>query len=454
MTQPRFPNTFLWGAATAAYQIEGAVHEDGRGPSIWDTFSHTPGQTFNGDTGDIACDHYHRWRDDVALMRDLGLQAYRFSIAWPRILPEGTGAINQRGLDFYDRLVDELLAAQITPFVTLYHWDLPQALQDRGGWANRATVDAFVTYTEAVARRLGDRVKHWITHNEPWVVAFVGNLQGRHAPGLQDLRTALQVSHHLLLSHGLAVPVLRANSADAEVGITLDLSPIRPATDTPEDQRAAQLFDGGWNRWFLDPLFGRGYPADMLEFYGDLMPAVTTDDLATIAAPFDALGINYYRPTFASAVPLDENPLGYRSLSGPELAERGYEVTEMGWAVEAAALDELLQQVNREYAPKALYITENGASFPDQVVDGTIDDPRRLAYLHGHFQAAHQSIEAGVPLRGYFVWSLMDNFEWGLGYSKRFGIVHVDYQTQQRTPKSSALWYRQVIAANAVVDPE
>lgn len=454
MSHRRFPDTFFWGAATAAYQIEGAVHEDGRGPSIWDTFSHTPGKTFNGDTGDVACDHYYRWREDVALMRDLGLQAYRFSIAWSRILPQGTGAINERGLDFYDRLVDELLAANITPFVTLYHWDLPQALQDRGGWARRDTVDAFVAYSEIVARRLGDRVKHWITHNEPWVVAFVGNLQGRHAPGVQDLRTALQVGHHLLLSHGLAVPVLRAASADAEIGITLDLSPIRAATPTSEDQAAAERFDGCWNRWFLDPLFGRGYPADMVEFYGALMPTIAAGDLATIAAPIDALGINYYRPTIACAVPLEEHPLGYRSLSGAELAERGYEVTEMGWAVEPEALIELLQQVHRDYAPNAIYITENGAAFEDQVADGAIDDSRRLAYLHGHFDAARQAIDAGVPLRGYFVWSLLDNFEWALGYSKRFGIVHMDYQTQKRTRKSSALWYSRVIAANAVVDPE
>jgi beta-glucosidase len=454
MIQDRFPATFLWGAATAAYQIEGAVNEDGRGASIWDTFSHTPGKTRDGDTGDIACDHYHRWQDDVRLMQELGLQAYRFSIAWPRVVPQGVGAINQRGLDFYDRLVDALLAANITPFATLYHWDLPQALQDRGGWANRETVDAFLAYAEAVTRRLGDRVKHWITHNEPWVVAFVGNYQGRHAPGAKDLRTALQVAHHLLLSHGQAVPLIRAASPDAQIGITLDLSEIHPATDTPEDQAAARRFDGCWNRWFLDPLYGRGYPADLVEFYGELMPAVTADDLAQIAVPTDFLGINYYRPTWARAVSTDADQLGFQALPGPELAAAGHEITEMGWPVVPEGLTELLARVQRDYAPPALYITENGAAYDDQPIDGAVNDPRRLAYLHGHFRAAQRAIAAGIPLSGYFVWSLLDNFEWALGYSKRFGLVYLDYPTQTRIVKASAAWYKRVIAANAVVDPD
>lgn len=449
-TNHLFPKDFMWGAATAAYQIEGAVKEDGRGESIWDRFSHTPGKTINGDTGDLACDHYHRWHDDIQLMRTLGLQAYRFSLAWPRILPEGRGQVNEAGLDFYDRLVDGLLDAGITPAVTLYHWDLPQALQDAGGWAHRDTIDAFVDYTDAVVRRLGDRVKYWITHNEPWVVAFVGNYQGRHAPGLQDLRTALQVAHHVLLSHARTVPLLRSQQPDEQVGITLDLSPIHPATSTPEDQEAAQRYDGCWNRWFLDPLFGRGYPTDMVNFYGDLMPHIAPDDLDAIAAPIDFLGINYYRPTIAQAVPIEVDRLGFRGLSADELAAAGYELTEMGWPIVPESLTELLARVHHEYAPDAIYITENGAAFNDELVDGAVHDPQRIAYLRGHLKAASQSIQEGVPLKGYFLWSLMDNFEWGLGYTKRFGIIHVDYTTQQRTIKDSGHWYRQIIAANTV----
>jgi beta-glucosidase len=449
MTQ--FPHDFVWGAATAAYQIEGGVNEDGRGASIWDTFSHTPGKTDNGDTGDVACDHYHRWREDVRLIQELGLQAYRLSIAWPRIVPQGTGQVNQRGLDFYDRLVDALLEANITPFITLYHWDLPQALQDRGGWANRDTVDAFAEYADVVARQLGDRVQHWITHNEPWVVSFIGNYEGRHAPGIQNLPTALQVSHHLLLSHGRAVPILRANSANAQVGITLNLAPARAASDTPDDHQAATRADGYQNRWFLDPLFGRGYPADMLALYGDRFPSVSADDLQAIAAPIDFLGINYYFPVFTRAAATGAEPLGFAQLGRHELAARGYEITEMGWPVVPDGLSELLTRVHRDYQPPAIYITENGAAFPDQVVNNSVDDPRRVAYLHDHFLAARKAIDGGVPLRGYFVWSLMDNFEWGFGYSKRFGIVYVDYQTQTRIPKTSARWYQRVIAANTVV---
>jgi beta-glucosidase len=454
MSEQRLPDDFVWGAATAAYQIEGAVREDGRGVSIWDTFSHTPENTLDGATGDVACDHYHRWRYDVRLMQDLGLQAYRLSVAWPRVMPDGTGEVNGRGLDFYDRLVDALLAAKITPYVTLYHWDLPQALQDQGGWANRETIEYFVAYADVVGRRLGDRVRDWITHNEPYVVAFVGNYQGRHAPGVQDLGTALQVAHNVLVSHGRAVSVLRAASPRAQVGITVDLGPIHPAAATAEDEAAARRFDGHWNRWFLDPVFGRGYPADMVELYGDRMPKIAAGDLDEIAVPTDFLGINYYRPAWARAVSVEEDPLRYRALTGAELAEKGFEVTEMGWPVVPEGLEELLIDVHREYAPPALYVTENGAAFDDQLVNGKVRDERRIAYLRGHFEAARRAIAAGVPLRGYFVWSLMDNFEWALGYSKRFGLLHVDYETQKRTLKDSALWYRRVIEANVVLGPE
>ncbi len=452
MSVSRFPNGFIWGSATASYQIEGAVAEDGRAPSIWDTFSHTPGKTVNGDTGDVACDHYHRWQGDVQLMRELGLQGYRFSIAWPRVVPEGTGQVNARGLDFYDRLVDALLEANITPLVTLYHWDLPQVQQDRGGWANRDTADAFVAYTDAVVRRLGDRVKHWITHNEPWVVSFVGNYEGRHAPGIQDLRTALQVAHHLLLSHGMAVPAIRAGSAGAQVGITLNLSPGRPASASPEDRAAARVCDGYTNRWFLDPLYGKGYPEDMVARFGAAMPQINVDDLAHAAVPTDFLGVNYYFPTIVRAAASGHEPLGFLALSPEELAAAGHELAAMGWPIVPDAFTELLTRLHRDYAPKTIYVTENGAAFDDKVVGGGVHDPRRIAYLHSHIGAVRQAIADGAPVGGYFLWSLMDNFEWAYGYSKRFGIVYIDYATQARIPKDSAAWYRRVIAANAFVD--
>jgi beta-glucosidase len=439
----RFPPDFVWGTATASYQIEGGVRDDGRGESIWDRFSHTPGKVHAGDTGDVACDHYHRWSEDVALMADLGVNAYRFSVAWPRILPAGTGQVNELGLAWYDRLVDALLEAGIQPWVTLYHWDLPQALQDRGGWAARETVDAFAAYADIVARRLGDRVAGWITHNEPWVVAFAGHHQGRHAPGLADLGLALQVAHHLLLSHARAVPLLRAASPRARVGITLNLSVARPGSDSPEDAAAAQRVDGNLNRWFLDPLFGRGYPSDMTALYAASMPRMAPEDVAAIAAPLDFLGINSYFPTYVRAAPPEPGrELGAEALGPAELAERGFEVTEMGWPVVPDALRELLVGVHARYAPPAIYMTENGAAFADRVEDGAVHDPRRTVYLAEHVQAVAQAIEAGAPLRGYFVWSLLDNFEWAHGYSKRFGLIYVDYPTQRRLPKDSARWYR------------
>lgn len=452
MKAGRFPDNFVWGAATASYQIEGAVNEDGRGPSIWDTFSHTPGATLNGDTGDVACDHYHRWPADVQLMQDLGLQAYRFSIAWPRIVPQGFGQTNPHGLDFYDRLVDALLTANITPYVTLYHWDLPQALQDKGGWANRDTVEAFVEYVETVVERLGDRVSHWITHNEPWVTAFVGHFQGRHAPGIKHLPTALQVAHHLLLSHGRVVPMLRSARPSARVGITLNLAPIAPASASPDDQAAAARFDMFLNRWFLDPLYGRGYPHDLVALYGDAMPQITPNDLDIIAAQTDFLGINYYAPQTVRAVPFTEHPVGAAPRPVEDEIAAGREVTEMGWPIVPDGLRDLLLRVQHDYAPKAIYITENGAAFADTVTAGAVHDPRRIAYLQGHLTAASEALQAGVPLRGYFVWSLMDNFEWALGYSKRFGIVYVDYATQERILKDSAGWYKRVVAENAVLE--
>ncbi len=439
-----FPPGFLWGAATASYQIEGAWLEDGKGESIWDRFSHTPGKIQNGDTGDVADDHYHRWQSDVQLMKDLGLNAYRFSISWPRILPMGSGKVEPRGLDFYSRLVDSLLDANIQPWVTLYHWDLPQVLEDRGGWPARDTALRFAEYAEVVARRLGDRVKNWITLNEPFVSAVLGYYLGYHAPGRTNEADVPAVAHHLLLAHGHAVPVIRRDSAGAQVGITLNYSPVHPATDTEEDHFAARLHDALAHRMFLDPLTGRPYPPELIEARKIRLDMVQGDDMARIAAPIDFLGLNNYSRDFARA-----GGEGFEWGEAPADVER----TEMGWEVYPPGIYEMLMRVAREYPFKALYITENGAAFPDQVgPNGEVDDPRRVAYLRGYITQVGRALAEGAPLKGYFVWSLLDNFEWAYGYSKRFGIYYVDYATQARIPKSSAKWYRRVIAENAVTD--
>jgi beta-glucosidase len=442
-----FPSDFVWGAATAAYQIEGAWDEDGKGESIWDRFSHTSGRIANGDTGDVACDHYHRWRRDVGLMEELGLEAYRFSISWPRVLPEGRGRANLAGLDFYSRLVDALLEASIEPFVTLYHWDLPQALQDKGGWPARQTAEAFVEYADLATRRLGDRVKHWMTLNEPFVAAFLGHLEGLHAPGSSDLGEALASAHHLLLAHGWSAPVVRTNVPRAQVGIALNLGGQTPASASVVDRAAAWQRDGVVNRWFLDPLSARGYPADIVDHYGHAMGFVQPGDMEAIAAPLDFLGVNYYTRTIVRGT--DSVEVGDVPGTAPANPER----TDMGWEVYPEGLYETLGRLHFDYRFPSLYVTENGAAYSDRIdPDGSVQDPRRIAYLMGHFGAAARAIAAGVPLRGYFVWSLLDNFEWGDGYSKRFGLVYVDYPTQERVLKSSAHWYGRVIAANAVVD--
>jgi beta-glucosidase len=439
-----FPPQFVWGVATAAYQIEGGVHEDGRGVSIWDTFSHTPGNVLNGDSGDEACDHYHRWRDDLALLRDLGVSAYRFSVAWPRILPNGSGEPNVAGLDWYERLVDALLDSGIQPWVTLYHWDLPQALEDAGGWPERVTADAFAHYAEVVGRRLGDRVHTWITLNEPWCSAFLGYQTGEHAPGRRDLSLALRAAHVLLLGHGRAVAVLRSVSPAARVGIVLNLTHVEPAADDLDDAAAARRIDGYHNRWFLDPLYGRGYPADMLEHFGQHVAPTGSADLAEIAAPTDFLGINYYQPIVVCADPTDVF-LGARSARPP-----GEPVTQMGWVVRPSALVQLLGRVQREYPVRSLAITENGAAYLDAPpLDGRVRDPERTRYLAEHIAAVGQAIADGVPLVGYFAWSLLDNFEWAHGFSKRFGVVYVDYATQRRVLKDSGRWYRAMIAEAA-----
>ncbi len=439
MTTNPFSPSFLWGAATASYQIEGAWNEDGKGESIWDRFTHTPGKIMDGSTGDVACDHYHRWGRDVALMIELGLKAYRFSISWPRILPTGRGPINQKGLDFYRRLVDALLDADIVPMVTLYHWDLPQALQDAGGWPVRSTAEAFVEYVDVVTRALS-QVKHWITHNEPFVAALLGYGKGEHAPGVQGgLAEYLPAAHHMLLSHGWAVPVIRRNVQGAQVGITLNTAPAVPASPSRADQEAVRHFDGQIHRWYLDPLYGRGYPADIVADYGLPMPFVQDGDLNAIAVPTDFLGLNsYFRAIVRDQQARDNLP--------PTVFPTN-ERTEMGWEVYPDSMYEILTRVQRDYTPPQIYVTENGASYPDRMgADGRVPDERRVRYLREHIAAAGRAIEAGVPLAGYFVWSLLDNFEWARGYTQRFGIVWVDYTTQRRVVKDSGRWYRQMIS--------
>jgi len=429
-----FPPDFVWGVATSAYQIEGAVAEDGRGPSIWDTFSHTPGNTLNGDTGDIACDHYHRWPEDVELIAGLGVDAYRFSVAWPRVQPDGKGAWNPKGLDFYERLVDALLEKKIAPHLTLYHWDLPQALQDQGGWANRETTQRFADYAVHIAERLGDRVASIATHNEPWCTTFLGNLNGQFAPGLRDLPTALQVSHHLLLSHGLALQAMRAAGVKAPLGIVLNQSPATPATATTEDLVLANREYTRFVRWFMDPIFLGHYPQDSATAYPQAAyPAVHENDFTTIGQKLDFLGVNYYTRIWAST----DTP----GRAAPNLMG----VSDMGWEVYPQGLTELLLKINADYTLPPIYITENGMANADRLVDGKVDDHARIEYIRTHLEAIAASRNQGVDVRGFFYWSLLDNYEWNSGYAKRFGLIHVDYATQKRVPKQSAHWYRDFI---------
>ena len=437
-TPSRFPPDFLWGAATSAYQIEGATSEDGRGESIWDRFCTEVDRVRAGETGDIACDFYHRYRDDIALMTELGLDAFRFSVAWPRVLPEGRGAVNAAGLDFYDRLVDELLAAGIRPFANLFHWDLPQVLEDAGGWPERATAEAFAEYAEIVGERLGDRVKDWITHNEPFCTSWLGYGFGKHAPGHRSTTKALAAAHHVLLSHGWAVQALRRSSAGAEVGIALDSWPAYPASDAPDDVQAAGVIDGVTNRWFFDPLLRGSYPSDILAIYEAAAPPVLDGDLATIAVPLDFLGVNNYSRRFVRANPAGGLPIDVRVPSG--------QLTDMGWEVYPPGLGEVLTRLHAEYGVPSLYVTENGAAFADvRTHDARIHDVERADYLRDYLDVVADALAAGVPVRGYFVWSFLDNFEWAYGYSKRFGLVYVDYPTLERVPKDSFAWYRDFI---------
>ncbi|WP_407572653.1 GH1 family beta-glucosidase [Deinococcus altitudinis] len=423
-----FPADFAFGTATAAFQVEGAVTEDGRGVSIWDTFSHTPGRIADASNADVTCDHYHRWESDLDLMQGLGVNAYRFSVAWPRVQPFGSGAVNPAGLDFYERLVDGMLARGIRPYLTLYHWDLPQPLQDAGGWANRDTADRFAEYASVVAGRLGSRVASYATLNEPWCSSILSYQIGEHAPGLQDRRAALSAAHHLLLGHGQAMSALRGLNLTSQLGTVLNFTAVSPATQAPEDVAAARILDGTFNRWFIEPLLTGAYPRDVWGHYGPDVPEVHPGDLELISQPLDYLGVNYYTRNVVTAAGEQPTP--------------GAEYTEMGWEVYPQGLTNLLTRFKRDYPLPPVYVTENGSAFVDIVEGGQIHDPRRTAYLQSHLNAVHAAMQAGVDVRGYFLWSFMDNFEWAHGYTKRFGLLYTDYKTQARTWKDSGLWFQ------------
>jgi beta-glucosidase len=453
----QFPAGFTWGTAMASYQIEGAVAEDGRRPSIWDTFSHTPGKVAHGDTGDVACQHYHRMPQDVALMAELGIQSYRFSVSWARVRPDG-GAVNPAGLAFYDRLVDELLRHDIEPLLTLYHWDLPQALEDSGGWTSRDTALRFAEYAVSVHEALGDRVPTWTTLNEPWCSAFLGYADGHHAPGRKEPAAAMRAAHHLLLGHGLAVRELRSRGAD-RLGITLNFTvadPVDPAR--PEDVDVARRIDGLHNRLFLEPIVRGDYPADVVADTEHLgwTGVVQDGDLATIAAPIDVLGVNYYQGDAVAGPAPDAPPAvpgstPYVGAEGAVMVDRGLPRTAMGWDVQPEGLTRLLVRLRDEAPGLPLLVTENGAAYDDVVAsDGSVDDVERRDFIDVHLRAVHGAIEKGADVRGYFVWSFLDNFEWAHGYHRRFGIVRVDYDTQRRTPKTSAWWYADVARTGRV----
>jgi beta-glucosidase len=455
LVQPRlltFPEGFLWGAATAAYQIEGAAELDGRRPSIWDTFSRTPGKVAFGHTGDVACDHYHRYPEDIALMAELGIRIYRMSIAWPRIKPDGGGPANPRGLDFYDRLVDELLAHGIDPMLTLYHWDLPQALEDVGGWTNRDTAYHLADYTGAVVNRLGDRVSSWTTLNEPWCSAFLGYASGHHAPGRQEPAAAFLAAHHLLLGHGLALQRLRAANV-GEAALTINPTRVRPRDPQDRaDAAAARLIDGLQNRLWLDSVLRGHYPSDVLDLFERFGAdrAIQPGDLGIIGAPIDLLGVNYYQPSLVGAEVGQPADPAHPGSEGVVFLPQHMPVTGMDWPVDATGLRDMLIRIATDYPGTPLMVTENGSAYVDTPVNGLVHDVDRIGYFDSHLRAAHEAVAAGVDLRGYLAWSFLDNFEWGYGYDKRFGLVYVDYDTQRRLPKDSAYWYRDVVRANAL----
>jgi len=444
-----FPDGFIWGAATASYQIEGAWNEDGKGESIWDIASHTPGKIKNGDKGDIACDHYHRYKEDVQLMKKLGLNAYRFSISWPRIFPSGTGKVNQKGLLFYDKLINELLANEIEPVVTLYHWDLPVSLQKIGGWESLEVVEAYVDYATCIFNHFGDRVKMWITFNEPMVFTLGFYAEGFF--GERNVRGGIMATQYVNVAHAKAVEAYRLSPySDGKIGITLDLSPVYPKTDSSLDKMAVTIVDGVTNRLFLDPVLKASYPRDILRIFKDIfnLPPIPKEDLQLLKNnPIDFLGINNY---FCERVHAEKpgDLIDIEALLKKEKIE-GREYSEMGWEVYPEGLYDLLMRVDKDYNHPIIYITENGmACKDDKIINGIVQDDDRLSYLKRYFAAAHQAIRDGVNLKGYFVWSLMDNFEWLEGYSKRFGLIRIDYKTQERIWKKSAHWYRNVIAEN------
>ena len=456
-----FPSDFLWGTATASYQIEGAAHEDGRGVSIWDTFSRTPGKVKNGDTGDVACDHYHHFPEDIALMKELGVKAYRFSIAWPRLFPQGDSVREERGFDFYNRLIDALVAAGIEPMVTLYHWDLPQALEDRGGWANRQTAYAFADYAAACANAFGDRVSTWITLNEPWCVSWLSYSMGIHAPGKKDYRAAVAAAHHTSLAHGLATRSLKAVNPAFKVGLTVNMTNyINESPGDPVVDEVIDLLDGNYNRWWVGGVQNGEYPATLLAAYGDLVDGVILPgDMDLVRCENEFLGVNYYRDEFVASARPEDLPLRDRAympfdqrvnLSLPERFTG--KLTDIGWPVTPHGIKDLVLRIHREWpGVKAMYITENGCAYGDGPdASGVVNDERRVDYLRAHLSEVSKAIEEGAPVRGYFAWSLLDNYEWAEGYSQRFGIIHVDYATQRRTIKASGYEYRQIIAHNAV----
>jgi beta-glucosidase len=433
VSRDQFPQDFKWGVATSSFQIEGAHDRDGKGPSIWDTFCATDGKIADASNGHVACEHYERWPEDIELITRMGVNAYRFSMSWPRVQPDGQGAWNEVGFAFYDQLISALAQRGIELHLTLNHWDLPQSLQDQGGWANREVCTYFTRYATEVARRFGHRVHSICTHNEPWVIAILGYEQGIFAPGIQSRKQAMQAVHHLLLSHGMALQSMRGLGLATAMGIVLNLSPIYPASDDPLDVAKAKLDDGLILRLYMDALFKGVYPQDVIEHLGADAPPVQPGDLATIAQPNDFLGVNYYTRNFSSC----GNPW--------DVASTGNTVTDMGWEVYPQGLTELLCRLHNDYQPHRLWVTENGAAFKDQLVNGVVDDAQRLAYIRDHIAATHAAISQGVPVGAYFAWSLMDNFEWASGYAKRFGLVHVDFETQQRTFKNSALWYQKFL---------
>lgn len=442
-----FDKDFKWGAATAAYQIEGAFDKDGKGLSIWDTFCQKKDKIKNGDTGKVACDHYHLFKEDIKLMKKIGLESYRFSIAWTRIFPKGLGEINQKGLYFYIKLVDELIKAGIEPVITLYHWDLPQSLQDIGGWESNKTIEAFVNYAEVIFKTFNGKVKKFITHNEPFVVSMLGNFKGIHAPGIKDKRVALKVAHNLMRSHGLAVKKFSNLKIDGEIGITLNLTKAYSYSKDSKDIKAAKLFEDYLNNWFLGPILKGKYPEKLLKIYQDEFENIDflQKDLDIISEPIDFLGINYYSRALVK-YNKDSKLYGIETIK-----KQSSEYTAMNWEIYPKGLYDLLINIKENHADIPLYITENGAAFEDKVENGRVNDKRRIDYLKKHFKSAKKAIEDGVDLKGYFVWSLMDNFEWAFGYSKRFGIIHIDYETKKRTLKDSAYYYKKVIKENSII---